>query len=131
MPRQAFGQLPRLLRLSSSASESAIQGVVNSNQLSKEKSLILAIHGVSQPEGSKKNLVSKTQSELTPGREKETMKPSTEDRTEGEIHEMKGKIKETLGEATDDPDLKASGNAEKNAGKVQKWIGRAEKAVGK
>jgi uncharacterized protein YjbJ (UPF0337 family) len=59
------------------------------------------------------------------------MKPSTQDRTEGKVHEVKGKIKETLGEATNDPDLEASGNAEKNAGKVQKWIGRAEKAVGK
>jgi uncharacterized protein YjbJ (UPF0337 family) len=44
---------------------------------------------------------------------------------------VKGKIKEEVGKATNDPDLEDSGNAEKNAGKVQNWIGRAEKVVGK
>jgi uncharacterized protein YjbJ (UPF0337 family) len=58
------------------------------------------------------------------------MKPSTQDRTEGKLHEVKGKIKEEIGKATNNPDLEVEGNAEKNAGKVQKWIGRAEKAVG-
>jgi len=46
------------------------------------------------------------------------------------VHEVKGKIKEQVGKATKDPDLEASGKAEKNAGKVQNWIGRAEKLVG-
>ena len=59
-----------------------------------------------------------------------TMKPSTKDRTEGKLHEVKGTIKEEVGKATNKPDLEVSGNAEKNSGKVQKWIGRAEKAVG-
>jgi uncharacterized protein YjbJ (UPF0337 family) len=59
------------------------------------------------------------------------VKPSTEDRTEGKLHEVKGAIKEAAGKATNDPDLEVAGNAEKNAGKVQNWIGRAEKAVGK
>lgn len=58
------------------------------------------------------------------------MKPSTQDRTEGKLHEVKGKIKEKVGKATNDSDLEVSGNAEKKAGKVQEWIGRAEKAVG-
>jgi uncharacterized protein YjbJ (UPF0337 family) len=58
------------------------------------------------------------------------MKPSTQDRTEGKLHEVKGKIKEKIGKAINNPDLEVSGNAEKNAGKVQEWIGRAEKAVG-
>jgi uncharacterized protein YjbJ (UPF0337 family) len=58
------------------------------------------------------------------------MKPSTENRTEGKLHEVKGKIKEGIGKATNKPDLEDSGNVEKNAGKVQGWIGRAEKAVG-
>jgi uncharacterized protein YjbJ (UPF0337 family) len=58
------------------------------------------------------------------------MKPSTQDRTEGKLHEVKGKVKEQLGKVTNDPDLEASGEVEKNAGKVQNWIGRAEKAVG-
>jgi uncharacterized protein YjbJ (UPF0337 family) len=59
------------------------------------------------------------------------MKPSTQDRTEGKLHVVKGKIREEVGKATNDPDLEDSGNAEKNAGKVQNWIGRVEKAVGK
>jgi uncharacterized protein YjbJ (UPF0337 family) len=58
------------------------------------------------------------------------MKPSTQDRTEGKLHEVKGRVKEEIGKATNDPDLEVSGKVEKNAGKVQNWIGRAEKAVG-
>lgn len=67
--------------------------------------------------------------QLEPEKE-QVMKPSTTDRTEGKIHEMKGKVKEAVGKATNNPNLTASGTAEKNAGKVQKWIGKAEKAVG-
>lgn len=58
------------------------------------------------------------------------MKPSTQDRTGGKLHEVKGKIKEEIGKVTNDPDLEVSGKVEKNAGKVQNWIGRGEKAVG-
>ncbi len=57
------------------------------------------------------------------------MKPSTQDKTEGKIHEVKGSIKETVGKATNNPDLEDSGTAEKTTGKVQSWIGRVEKAV--
>ncbi len=59
-----------------------------------------------------------------------TTKPSTEDNAEGKLHEAKGKIKEKVGKVTNDPNLEISGDAEKKAGKVQQWIGRAEKAVG-
>ena len=58
------------------------------------------------------------------------MKPSTDDKTTGKLHEVKGTIKETIGKATDDAELEADGNAEKNAGKVQNWIGKVEKAIG-
>jgi uncharacterized protein YjbJ (UPF0337 family) len=58
------------------------------------------------------------------------MKPSTKDQIEGTIHEVKGKIKEAVGEATTDPNLEISGTAEKHAGKVQQVIARVEKAVG-
>jgi uncharacterized protein YjbJ (UPF0337 family) len=58
------------------------------------------------------------------------MKPSTKDKAESKIHEVKGEIKEQVGKATNDRNLEASGKAEKKAGKIQKWIGRAEKAVG-
>jgi uncharacterized protein YjbJ (UPF0337 family) len=58
------------------------------------------------------------------------MKPSTDDKTTGKIHEVKGTIKEKVGEITKNPDLEAEGRAEKNAGKVQNWVGKVEKAVG-
>ena len=32
------------------------------------------------------------------------MKPSTIDKTQGKLHEVKGKIKETVGKITNDPD---------------------------
>ena len=58
------------------------------------------------------------------------MKPSTDDKTTGKLHEVKGTIKEKVGELTKNPDLEAEGRAEKNAGKVQHWVGKVEKAVG-
>lgn len=58
------------------------------------------------------------------------MKPSTEDKTTGKLHEVKRNIKEKVGKLTKDPDLEAEGRAEKNAGKVQGWVGKVEKAVG-
>jgi uncharacterized protein YjbJ (UPF0337 family) len=58
------------------------------------------------------------------------MKPSTDDKTTGKLHEVKGTIKQTTGELTKNPDLEADGRAEKNAGKAQNWIGNIEKAVG-
>jgi uncharacterized protein YjbJ (UPF0337 family) len=58
------------------------------------------------------------------------MKPSTDDKTTGKLHEVKGTIKQTIGELTKNPDLEAEGRAEKNTGKVQNWVGKVEKAVG-
>ena len=58
------------------------------------------------------------------------MKPSTEDKTTGKLHEVKGAIKQEAGELTKNPNLEADGRAEKNAGKVQNIAGKIEKAVG-
>jgi len=58
------------------------------------------------------------------------MKPSTDDKTTGKLHEVKGTIKQKVGELTKNPDLEAEGRAEKRAGKVQNWVGKVEKAVG-
>ena len=58
------------------------------------------------------------------------MKLSTEDKTTGKLHEVKGTIKQTAGVLTNDPNLEADGRAEKTAGKVQKVIGKIEKAIG-
>ncbi len=57
------------------------------------------------------------------------MKQSTKDRTEGKFHEVKGRVKEKTGKLTNDPVLEAEGKREKRAGKVQKQIGRVEKAL--
>jgi uncharacterized protein YjbJ (UPF0337 family) len=58
------------------------------------------------------------------------MKPSTEDKTSGKLHEVKGAVKQTAGEISGNPNLEADGRAEKNAGKVQNVAGKIEKAVG-
>jgi uncharacterized protein YjbJ (UPF0337 family) len=58
------------------------------------------------------------------------MKPSTDDKATGTIHEVKGAIKKEAGELTNDRDLAADGEVEKNAGKVQHFVGKVEKAVG-
>jgi uncharacterized protein YjbJ (UPF0337 family) len=59
------------------------------------------------------------------------MKPSTENKIAGQVHEVKGKIKEKVGQLTNDPDLEAEGIGEKIAGKVRKKIGQVEKAIEK
>jgi uncharacterized protein YjbJ (UPF0337 family) len=59
------------------------------------------------------------------------MKPSTEDKTKGKLHEVKGAIMQKAGELTSNPNLEADGRAEKNTGKVQNVVGKIEKAVGK
>jgi uncharacterized protein YjbJ (UPF0337 family) len=37
------------------------------------------------------------------------MKQSTEDKASGKVHEVKGKIKEKVGQLTNNPDLEAEG----------------------
>jgi uncharacterized protein YjbJ (UPF0337 family) len=59
------------------------------------------------------------------------MKPSTTDRIEGKFHEVKGSVKEKAGQAANDPDLEAEGQAEKLTGTVQKKIGQVEKVLEK
>ena len=59
------------------------------------------------------------------------MKSSTNDRTEGKYHIVKGKLKEIVGELSDNPKLEAEGVGEKIAGKVQEKIGQIKKALGK
>jgi uncharacterized protein YjbJ (UPF0337 family) len=58
------------------------------------------------------------------------MKQSTDDKTTGKLHEVKGAIRQKAGELTGDPNLEADGRDEKNAGKVQKVVGKIEKVVG-
>jgi uncharacterized protein YjbJ (UPF0337 family) len=44
---------------------------------------------------------------------------------------VKGKVKETAGKVTNNPNLQAEGNVEKNTGKVQKKVGQIEKVLEK
>jgi uncharacterized protein YjbJ (UPF0337 family) len=59
------------------------------------------------------------------------MKPSTKDQITGQLHELKGKVKEKAGWITTNPNLEAEGQAEKLAGKVQKKVGQIEKVFEK
>jgi len=59
------------------------------------------------------------------------MKPSTKDRIEGMLHEMKGKVKEKAGQVANRPNLRAEGQAEKVAGKIQKKAGQIERVFEK
>ena len=58
------------------------------------------------------------------------MKPSTKDEAKGKFHEVKGRIKEKVGKAINNPDLEAEGTNERLAGKVQKKIGQVKKVLG-
>jgi uncharacterized protein YjbJ (UPF0337 family) len=59
------------------------------------------------------------------------MKDSMKDQLEGKVHEVKGAVKEKVGQATNDPDLMDEGTGEKIAGKVQKKVGDIEKVFEK
>ena len=54
------------------------------------------------------------------------MKQSTKDQLEGQLHEVKGKVKEKAGQVTNNPDLEGEGQGENLAGKIQKKIGKIE-----
>ena len=55
------------------------------------------------------------------------MKPSTRDSIQGKIHELKGTVKETAGQVTNNPTLTAKGRIEKVAGKAQQKVGQIKK----
>jgi uncharacterized protein YjbJ (UPF0337 family) len=59
------------------------------------------------------------------------MKPSTQDKIAGDVHEVKGKIKEQVGRVTNNPSLEGEGIGENLAGKVQKKIGQVEEVIEK
>lgn len=59
------------------------------------------------------------------------MKTSTRDQAEGKLHKVKGDIKETIGELTNDPYLEAEGKVEKTEGKAQEKEGQIKKVLGK
>jgi uncharacterized protein YjbJ (UPF0337 family) len=58
------------------------------------------------------------------------MKRSIRDKAKGNFHEVKGKVKEKIGRATNKPNLQAEGLGERIAGKIRKKIGQVEKILG-
>jgi uncharacterized protein YjbJ (UPF0337 family) len=79
---------------------------------------LVAIAGTSQ----KREFKAKTE---------DVMNPGTKDEVAGKIHELKGKIKEKVGQVTNDTDLEDEGTAEKIGGKIQHKIGQIEKVIEK
>jgi uncharacterized protein YjbJ (UPF0337 family) len=52
------------------------------------------------------------------------------DELDGKVDRLKGNIKETIGEATDDESLREEGIADQAAGNVQEGFGKARRKVG-
>jgi len=59
------------------------------------------------------------------------MTQSTHDQVTGKLHELKGKVKEAVGNATHDDDMTAEGQSENLTGTIQKKIGQIEKVFEK
>ena len=58
------------------------------------------------------------------------MNQSTKDKAKGKFHEVKGKVKVSVGRITNNPNLEAEGQGEQVGGKIRKKIGQVEKIVG-
>jgi len=59
------------------------------------------------------------------------MEQSAQNELIGKVHEVKGTIKEKLGELTDNPKLKIEGKVENLTGHLQNKVGQLQKVVGK
>jgi len=59
------------------------------------------------------------------------VKASTKNKIAGSAHEVRGKVKEEVGELTNNPRLEGEGIGEKIAGKIQKKIGQLQKVIEK
>jgi len=57
------------------------------------------------------------------------MKNSTRNQAKGKMREMKGRVKEGYGVATDNPDAEARGRGERIAGKLQKKVGDIQQVL--
>jgi uncharacterized protein YjbJ (UPF0337 family) len=59
------------------------------------------------------------------------MDNSTKDKTAGTVHEVKGAVKEKVGQVIGKPDLESEGTVEKATGKIQRKVGDVEKVLEK
>ena len=55
------------------------------------------------------------------------MKSSNQDKAEGTMKDLKGKVKEGVGDATDNPALRDEGQVDQAEGKIQKKAGDIKK----
>jgi len=58
-------------------------------------------------------------------------KESTKDEVKGKAHEIKGKVKQKVGQMTNNPRLQNEGEDEELSGTVQKKVGQVKKVFGK
>ncbi len=63
--------------------------------------------------------------------ESTTATTSTHDRVEGSVHEVKGAVKEKVGQLTNNPNLQDEGTAEKVGGKIEQKIADIKKVFDK
>jgi len=59
-----------------------------------------------------------------------TTTTSTHDQVEGKVHEVKGAVKEKIGQMTNNPNLQDEGTAEKFNGTVERKVGEVKKVFG-
>jgi uncharacterized protein YjbJ (UPF0337 family) len=59
------------------------------------------------------------------------MKPSVKDGIKGNLHEVKGAVKEKVGQVLNHPNLAAEGQNEKLVGKIQRKVGQIEEVLEK
>ena len=55
------------------------------------------------------------------------MKSSTKDQIKGKLQEVQGRVKEKVGQVTNNPNLEAEGQDEQLTGRVQRKIGQIKK----
>lgn len=59
-----------------------------------------------------------------------TTTTSTHDKVEGTVHEVKGSVKEKIGQLTNNPNLEDEGTAEKLNGTVERKVGEVKQVFG-
>jgi len=57
------------------------------------------------------------------------MKNSSTNQAKGKMREIKGRVKEGFGVATNNPDTESRGKGERIAGKVQRKVGEAQQLL--
>jgi len=65
------------------------------------------------------------------GARRNDMTSSTTDKVEGKAHELKGAVKERVGQVTNNPNLEVEGTDEKTGGQIQKKVGDIKKVFNK